>query len=179
MNIEQAWKALNDAEELCSAHDVQNCISRLATEISAVVANEFPMVLSVMGGAVVFTGQLLPMLRFPLEFDYIHVTRYAGKTSGSEIKWIVDPKQNLRGRAVLVIDDVLDEGHTMAAIREKILASGAKSLYSAVLVDKDLGKPKPLAADFVGMKLPNRYLFGLGMDIEGMWRNLPSIYAVR
>lgn len=178
-NATRAWDILKDAEELCSAEEVHICISRLATEISAALATDFPMVLSVMGGAVVFTGQLLPLLRFPLEFDYIHITRYAGNTRGSDIQWIVDPKQSLRGRTVLVIDDVLDEGYTLAAVREKILGSGAKSLYSTVLVDKDIGRIKPISADFVGLRLPNRYLFGLGMDVEGMWRNLPSIYAVK
>jgi len=80
---------------------------------------------------------------------------------------------------VLVLDDVLDEGGTLAAIREKLLAAGAARVLSAVLVDKDLGRAKPATADFVGVKLPNRYLIGCGMDAGGAWRNLPEIYALK
>jgi hypoxanthine phosphoribosyltransferase len=80
---------------------------------------------------------------------------------------------------VLVLDDILDEGHTLAAIRDKILGLGAKSFYSAVFADKDLGRVKPIQADFAGISLPNRYVFGFGMDVRGAWRNLPAIYALK
>ena len=77
------------------------------------------------------------------------------------------------------LDDVLDEGITLASIREKVMDSGAKAFYSAVLADKAIGKPKPFQADFVGLTLPNRYVFGFGMDIQDAWRNLPAIYAIK
>jgi hypoxanthine phosphoribosyltransferase len=80
---------------------------------------------------------------------------------------------------VLVLDDILDQGHTLAAIREKLLEAGAKRFFSAVFADKDIGKPKPLRADFVGISVPNRYVFGFGMDVYGWWRNLPAVYALR
>jgi len=132
-----------------------------------------------MRGAVVFAGQLLPQLRFPLELDYIEVTRYGVATRGGEIAWKVTPGVAVAGRVVLVLDDVLDEGRTLAAIREKLLVAGAARVLGAVLVDKDIGRAKPAAADFVGVTLPNRYLFGCGMDVQGAWRNLPEIYALK
>jgi hypothetical protein len=93
---------------------------------------------------VVFTGQLLPLLHFPLEFDYVHVTRYRGSMQGGTIQWKVEPRPLLAGRVVLVVDDILDEGHTMAAIRDRILQEGAAAFYSAVLADKDIGREKPV-----------------------------------
>lgn len=132
-----------------------------------------------MGGAVVFTGHLLPQLKFPLDFDYIHVSRYDDETRGGMVNWKVAPRENVKDRVVLVVDDILDEGHTMAAIRERILAAGAKSFYCAVLVEKAIGKDKPIRADFVGVTVPNRYVFGCGMDAYGAWRNLPAIYALK
>jgi len=132
-----------------------------------------------MGGGVVFTGQLLPLLRFPLEFDYIHVTRYRGGMQGGTIEWKVEPRRSLEGRVVLVLDDILDEGHTLAAIRERLLQQGASTFYSAVLADKNIGRSKPVQADFVGVTVPDRYVFGFGMDVEGAWRNLPAIYDVK
>jgi len=132
-----------------------------------------------MGGGVVFTGQLLPLLHFPLEFDYIHVTRYRGTMHGGTVEWKVEPRRSLAGRVVLVVDDILDEGHTLAAIRERLLQQGATAFYSAVFADKDIGRSKPIRADFIGVTVPDRYVFGFGMDVEGAWRNLPAVYAVK
>ena len=85
----------------------------------------------------------------------------------------------MQDRVVLVLDDILDEGITLAAIRERVMGQGASAFYSAVLAEKDIGRPKPIKADFVGLALPNRYAFGFGMDVYGAWRNLPAIYALK
>ena len=176
---EQAWEVLGSAEEVCSAATVAQTVKRIAAEITRVLAEDYPLVLSVMGGAVVFTGQLLPLLRFPLDYDYLHLTRYGNATTGGRIEWKVFPLEAVAGRVVLVVDDILDEGYTMAEIRTRILAAGARRCYCAVFADKDIGRSKPIAADFVGLRLPNRYVFGFGMDVKGAWRNLPGIYALK
>lgn len=175
----QAWEVLESAEQVCSAAAIARAVQRIAADITRVLADDNPLVLSVMGGAVVFTGQLLPLLRFPLSYDYMHLTRYRDAMSGGHIEWKVFPLEAVAGRVVLVVDDILDEGDTMLEIRSRVLAAGAKRFYCAVFADKDLGKPKPIAADFVGVPVPNRYVFGFGMDVKGAWRNLPEIYAVR
>jgi len=176
---QQAWEVLGSAEEVCSAATVAQAVTRIAAEITRVLADDNPLVLSVMGGAVVFTGQLLPLLRFPLDYDYLHLTRYGNATTGGRTEWKAFPLEAVAGRVVLVVDDILDEGYTMAEIRTRILAAGARRCYCAVFADKDIGKPKPIAADFVGVRLPNRYVFGFGMDVKGAWRNLPGIYALK
>ena len=173
-----AWTILNRAEMLFSATDVAQAIQRLATEITVALQHDYPLVLSVMGGAVVFSGHLLPQLRFPLEFDAIHVSRYGAQTQGGELQWRVLPKEPVAGRTVLVLDDILDEGHTLVAIRDKMMELGAKKILNAVLVEKSLGRTKPILADFVGITVPDRYVFGCGMDAFGAWRNLPAIYAL-
>jgi len=175
----EAQQLLDNAECIASADTVQAVIDRLADEIAGMLAAELPLVLAVMGGAVVFAGQLLPRLNFPLEFDYLHVTRYRGQTSGGEVEWRVLPGQNVAGRSVLVLDDILDEGETLAAIRDKLHDMGAARVWSAVLTNKDNGLTKPIQADFVGLDVPNRYVFGCGMDAYGLWRNLPAIYALK
>ncbi len=175
----EAWSMLESAEQICPAEDVTAAVQRLAGEISASLGESQPLVLSVMGGAVVFTGQLLPLLHFPLDFDYIHVSRYGNETQGGSIEWKALPRENVAGRVVLVVDDILDEGHTMVAIRDKLMALGAKAFYSAVFAEKETGRPKPMQADFVGITVPNRFVFGFGMDAYGAWRNLPSIYALK
>jgi hypoxanthine phosphoribosyltransferase len=175
----QAWQILREADLVCSEQDVGRAIERVAAEITARLADANPLVLSVMGGAVVFTGRLLPLLHFPLELDYLHVTRYDGKTRGSEVQWKAGPRTDIRGRTLLVVDDILDEGDTLAAVRDRLLAEGAAAFFSAVFADKDIGRPKPIRADFVGVRVPDRYVFGFGMDINEYWRNLPAIYAVK
>ncbi len=176
---EQALEILHSAEMLCSAEFVSKAVSRVAHEISAQLSEQYPVVLSVMGGAIVFAGQLLPQLRFPLDLDYIHATRYRNSTQGQDIAWKVMPKEDVKGRTVLVIDDILDEGHTLVAVRDKLLSMGAAQVFCAVLADKEIGRVKPIQADFVGLELPNRYVFGCGMDVHGMWRNLPEIFALK
>ncbi len=179
LEADKTWRVLEQAELICDEASVRAAVGRVAVEISAKLKNSVPLVLSVMGGGVVFTGQLLPLLKFPLEFDYVHVTRYRGETSGGDIKWVVKPHVSVEGRAVLVIDDILDEGRTLAEIKKWLIANGAGSVYTAVLADKVLGKPKPVSADFVGVSVPDRYVFGFGMDVRDAWRNLPAIYALQ
>lgn len=179
LTFEEANNVLDSAEPLLSEQEIGQTVRRLAVEISAVLANDYPLVLSVMGGAVVFTGHLLPLLRFPLTFDYVHVSRYANTVQGGEIHWKMSPQQDIHGRVVLVLDDILDEGLTLAAIRDWTMSRGAARFYSAVLVDKEIGRAKPIHADFTGVVLPDRYVFGFGMDINGAWRNLPAIYTLR
>lgn len=174
----QAWRILDAAELIHSAAAVDAAIARVAAEITARLGERYPLVLSVMGGAVVFTGRILPMLNFPLDFDYIHASRYGAATRGGQIEWKVEPKGNVTGRVVLVLDDILDVGDTMLAIRERVLGLGAIAFYSAVLTDKAKTVEKPIKADFVGLSLPDRYVFGCGMDAHGIWRNLPAIYAM-
>lgn len=178
MTAIEARRILESAQVLVSAEAVAAALARVAEDISARLAESYPLVLSVMGGAVVFTGNLLPLLRFPLDFDYLHVTRYGDALSGGELHWIAAPRESIAGRTVLVLDDILDEGITLAAIRQRMLDNGAAACLTAVFADKEIGRSKPIAADFVGVRVPNRYVFGFGMDVSGAWRNLPAIYAL-
>ncbi|MCK9382950.1 MAG: hypoxanthine-guanine phosphoribosyltransferase [Sulfuritalea sp.] len=179
MNPQEAKQIFAEADLLCSAEESALAVRRVAAEITTRLAEVNPLVLAVMGGAVIFTGQLLPQLTFPLDFDYLHVTRYGDVTTGGQLAWIVEPRASVAGRVVLVVDDILDEGVTMAAIIERLRAQGASEVLSVVFADKNLGRSKPVAADFVGVHLPNRYVFGFGMDVKGAWRNLPAVYAVK
>lgn len=178
MQAERAKTILQQAELIRTAEQVQSALHTVAQRINTALSDTHPLVLSVMGGAVVFSGQLLPLLEFPLDFDYVHVSRYGDARQGGQMHWKVEPHESVKGRTVLLLDDILDEGHTLAAVHQRVMALGALHCYSAVFADKLHGKPKPVQADFVGLTLPDRFVFGYGMDIEGAWRNLPAIYAV-
>lgn len=131
-------------------------------------------------GGMVPLGNLLVRLDFPLEVDYVHATRYKGEITGGDIEWKVKPSTDLRGRTVLIVDDILDGGATLAAIIDEINAMGAQKVYSAVLVDKYRKRlPNGLQkADFVGLEVDDHYIFGYGMDYNEYLRNAPGIFVV-
>lgn len=178
-SLAQTQAILDEADLLFDESTCQQALDNMAQAITKELGDKYPLVLPVMGGAVVFTGQLLPKLAFPLDFDYVHVSRYGDKLSGGNFNWTRFPKEGFEGRHVLILDDILDEGHTMVAIKEKVLAMGALSCHCAVFANKLLPQDKPMKADFVGLDVPNRYVFGYGMDVSGSWRNLPAIYAIK
>ncbi|WP_371764117.1 hypoxanthine-guanine phosphoribosyltransferase [Massilia sp.] len=179
----RARALLANAEEIVSADTVQAAVRNVAEVLNQRFDNddtgEFPLVLGVMGGAVVFTGNLLPQLTFPLEFDYIHVTRYGDLDRGGEVVWKVIPRQDVTGRTIIIVDDILDEGETLAHVKQRLLDMGAAEVILAVFADKELGKVKPVQADIVGLTVPNQFVVGFGMDAHGYWRNLPGLWVIR
>lgn len=177
--VQAAWQLLHAAELIHPAAAVEAALDHLAQAIKQQLGGRFPLVLTVMGGAVVFAGQLIPRLDFPLECDYVHASRYGGGRRGSELKWLRETHTSVAGRCVLVLDDILDEGLTLAAIKARLLEQGAAEVVTAVLADKMIARSKPIQADFVGLSVPDRYVFGCGMDVDGLWRNLAAIYAVK
>lgn len=169
-----------EADCLFTQADVDTALDRMAEAITARLADQNPLVISVLNGGILPTAGLVLRLRFPLEIDSIKAGRYQGDTSGgSEMRWLLKPGTPLAGRTVLVVDDILDEGITLAEIRRYCLEHGAAAVYSAVLVDKQLGRAKACQADFVGLEAENRYLFGYGMDYKEYLRNWPGIFACK
>ncbi|PHS71183.1 MAG: hypoxanthine-guanine phosphoribosyltransferase [Cycloclasticus sp.] len=177
VSIEELDCVLKNSTCLLNEDDAEEMFNRLAKNISKECRYLNPVILCVMTGAIVAIGRLLPKLNFPLEVDYIHATRYQGALVGAELVWKQLPSTSLKGRAVIIIDDVLDEGVTMGKIKVYCLEQGAKQCFTAVLVDKKLQKNKPLEADFVGYQTGDKYLFGLGMDYKGYLRNTNGLYA--
>jgi hypoxanthine phosphoribosyltransferase len=166
------------SEEVVTATEVQAALDRMAGEITVRLADRNPLVVTVMNGGLVFAGQLLPKLPFALEISYVHVRRYGRETKGGELVWIAGPHESVTGRTVLLLDDILDEGQTLLAIRSRFFELGATEVLLAafaVKIRKDLPK---VMADFTGIRVPDRFVFGFGMDIGGAWRNLPSIRAL-
>ncbi|MES2318685.1 MAG: hypoxanthine-guanine phosphoribosyltransferase [Pseudomonadota bacterium] len=182
-HVERARKLLQNAEEIFDAGEVQLAVTGVADKLNARFDrpddDTFPLVLGVMGGAVVFVGQLLPQLRFPLEFDYIHVSRYGDDDQGGRVVWKVIPRPNVAGRTIIVLDDILDEGETLAHVKQRLLDMGAADVIITVFADKALKQSKPIKADIIGLTIPNKFVVGFGMDVYGYWRNLPGLWAIR
>lgn len=168
------------AVELHSAQAVEEALDRMAKEISDSLHEANPVVLCAMVGGIIPTGMLLTRLDFPLQVDYVHATRYGDDFSGQELKWFVKPRVSLKNRVVLVVDDILDGGLTLAGIIKYCYDEQASNVMTAVLVEKEVSRQSDAVqkADFTGVKVEDKFVFGCGMDYKRYLRNTPGIYAV-
>jgi len=171
-------EARRRAEPVADARAVTRAIDRTAVRVALALGNANPLVLCVMNGGIVYCGRLLARLHFPMELAYAHPARYGDATRGGALTWAAQPDIDLTARQLLIVDDVLDDGNTLAAVREWALARNAARVWATVLVRKVAPRNQAVDVDFIGLHCPDRYLFGCGMDYRGYWRNLPAIYAL-
>ena len=175
----KAHQVLKQAELVFDTATIDAAITRLALRLTQRLDGRDPVVLCVMQGGLMFTGKIMTLLPIEAEFDYIHATRYGSSTSGDAIEWLAYPKKKLENRTVLILDDILDEGYTLAAIEQYCRDQGAAEVISAVLLQKKHDRLKPgMKCDFVALEVNDRYVFGYGMDYKGKLRHLDQIYAV-
>jgi hypoxanthine phosphoribosyltransferase len=174
---QQAWKVFEQADLVHSADAVESALDAMGVAITSKLSGTNPLLVCILTGGVVPFGKLLPRLQFPLTIDYVHATRYGDKLHGGQLHWISGPHQDPKDRTVLLVDDILDEGTTLAGIEERYRGDGARVVYKAVLVTKDRQRPNEVHIDFPGLTVPDRYVFGYGMDYKGYLRNAPGIYA--
>jgi len=173
-------EALAQADLLHERAELEAVIHAMGRRIDAALDGERAVFLTVMNGALIFAGQLALAIRTDLEFDYVHATRYRGATTGKELHWLREPMVPLEGRVVLLVDDILDEGHTLKEVRDDCYRRGAKKVYIASLCTKRHDRlVEGIASDFNGIELPDSYVFGYGMDYYEQGRNLPGIYALK
>lgn len=178
--IEELGKVRSQADCLWSAEQLAAVYDDMANNISNNLAQTNPLMLCVMNGGLFLTAELLTRLAFPHEMGYIHATRYQGELSGGEMSWIHFPKEAIAGRQVLIIDDILDIGITLKEIQRACIDAGASNVHSAVLAVKDHDRRiHGVSAEYIGVHVEDRYVFGCGMDYKGYYRNLKGIYAVR
>ncbi|MCK5727703.1 MAG: hypoxanthine-guanine phosphoribosyltransferase [Methylococcales bacterium] len=175
--LDEIKKIEDSARLLYSEKEVETAIKHMADKISLLLADRDPLVLCVMNGGLITTGRLMTYLKFHLTLDAINASRYRNQTVGSDIKWLSKPTSALKGRTILLVDDILDEGFTLEALYNYCQKQGASSIYSAVLINKKLKKKKPIMADFIALETEDYYLFGYGMDYKGYLRNAAGIYA--
>jgi len=164
---------------LADAASVEQAADRMAVKITEKLSQANPLLLAVMNGGMVPLAMLLQRVEFPLQVDYAHLTRYGMRTSGGELRWIRRPPESVRGRTVLVVDDLLDHGITLQALVDACFELGAAEVMTAVLVTKQVANRAGLpVTDFSALTLPDEYIYGYGMDYKSYLRNAPGIFAV-
>jgi hypoxanthine phosphoribosyltransferase len=171
--------ALKNSEVLFDRAELEQAIARIALEINRDYADDRPVFLTVMHGGMIFASLLSLELGFDVDFDYLHATRYRGATTGSGLAWLHRPATPLEGRRVLIADDILDEGHTLKAVKHWCEDQGAVDVRIAVLAEKIHDRRvEDIDAEYIGLEVPDRYVFGFGMDFNEQGRNLPGLYAL-
>jgi len=170
---------LSRSELIYSRLDIEQAIELMAGKIRRDLHDQYPVFLTLMNGGMFFGAKLGLELGIDAEFDYVHATRYHGETTGSGLAWLRRPTAVIEGRPVLLVDDILDEGHTLKAVRDWCEDQGATRVLVAAMTVKLHERRVPgLEADYVGLMVPDRYVFGYGMDVNEHGRNLPGIYAM-
>jgi len=178
ISADQARQIFENSECCFNHQQIGEALDGMASNIQHVLSDKNPLLLCVMNGGLITMAQLLLRLQFTLQYDYIHATRYHGEIQGSQLNWLTEPSTSLDNRDVLIVDDILDEGLTMAAIVEYCQSHGAATVHTAVLVNKCHDRKTLAEADFTGLQVNDRYVFGYGMDYKGYLRNLNGIFAV-
>jgi len=172
-------QVLNEADCLFNQADVECAFDSMAIAIEYDYKDKNPIIMCVLTGAIIPMGHLLTRIKFPLQIDYIHATRYENGIAGGNIKWISEPILEIKNRNILLVDDILDEGKTLQEIIRYCVQKQAKSIKTAVLINKLHDRKENIKADYVGLNVEDRYLFGYGMDYKSYLRNAPGIYAVK
>jgi len=180
VSLDEIRQVAQTAECLYSQQQVEAALDRMAEAITNDLSQSDPLLLSVMLGGLLPAAKLIERLDFPFQYDYLHATRYRNQTRGGELFWLTRPTMDLRGRSVIVVDDILDEGITLNAIVEYCRREGVEQVRSAALVRKLHDRRDPsITVDYLGLDVPDRYVFGYGMDYKGYLRNVTGIYALR
>ncbi len=179
MQLERAQEIHSGAKLLFDQLAVEQGIENLALKVARECENEFPLVMCVMNGGLYLTGQLLRHWNFPLTVDYVHATRYRLATLGKDVLWKAYPQSDIKGRNVLIVDDIFDQGYTLEEVRSYCIKHGAKKCTSVFLIRKTHERKKAdINPDFVGLECDDCYVYGVGMDLNSHFRNLPCIYYI-
>jgi hypoxanthine phosphoribosyltransferase len=169
-----------EAECIVTADEVSAALDSQAERVASMLPPEGEVTAVVlMNGGMFPAIELTRRMRRPLLFEYVHATRYRGDRTGRDLQWVHLPDADrIRGH-VLLIDDIFDEGYTLEAVRERLLAEGADGVTTVVLALKqhDRGLSRERVDDHA-LVVPDRYVFGCGMDLHGYWRQLDAIWAV-
>ena len=174
-----ARSLLNNSRLIFNRDEVSAAVKKMADEINTFYGDEPVILVSVLTGAIIPAAWLATALKMPIQMDFVHATRYRGGLYGAELEYRVPPRLELKDKHVLIVDDIFDEGNTLAAIKGSVEKRKARSVKMAVLVrkDHDRGLPRDYV-DFVGLDVPDVYVFGCGMDAYEQWRHLDEIWAL-
>lgn len=171
----------NDIERvLYSRQDIEDAIDRLSTQLTEEYRDKRPIIISVLSGAILFTVDMIEKMDIMAQLDFIDVSTYFGGTASTgKLKLIHDLNKDVKDRNVLIMEDIVDSGHTLSFLIDLLKKRGAKSVKTVSLLDKPEGREYDVTVDYYGFKVPNEFLVGYGLDYKGYYRNLPYVGVLK
>ncbi|MCF6160608.1 MAG: hypothetical protein LKG79_07080 [Furfurilactobacillus sp.] len=176
MNNESLKTLLDDhiGQIFATPDQIEVMVSAVAKQISEKNKATNPLLIGVMKGAAQWTIAVSQRLSIPSDLDFVSVTSYTGEQQ-SEPVMLQEPTISITGRHIILLDEIIDTGNTLFFLKRWLLAQGAKSVEIAVMADKPMTRVAPVHIDYLGLTVPNVWLVGFGMDLNGAYRNLPAI----
>lgn len=169
------------SRQVVGKETLTRAFDKLAKAITQAHKRDNPIAVCVMNGGLFITSEIVKRLAFPLQLDYVHASRYRNEYTGSQkLNWVKTPNISPAGRSILLFDDILDGGLTLAEVKRYYEDQGAKKVHTVVMLDKRVSREQggTIEADYTGVEVEDGFLFGFGLDYHGYLRNVPAIYAV-
>lgn len=182
MILSKEIKMNNDIEKiLISQEQMNNRLDELAAQLNEKYTNskELPLVVSVMTGALMFSGKMLERLNFMMNLDVVKASSYEGAHSTGKVTLSQDVKYDVKNRPVIIMEDIIDTGRTLKFLKDLFLKRGAASVEICAMMDKPKSHEVDLKGDYIGFNAPNEFLVGYGLDYDGLYRNLPYIGVLK
>ena len=161
-----------------SEEDVMQAVHSVAEKMNEDLKNDNPLFICVLNGAFMFASDLMKHINFPCEITFIKLSSYEGIYSTGAVKEILGLNESVVGRNVVIIEDIVDTGVTMERILESLSSKGVKSVKIATFLQKPAALTRNIEVDYVGIKIPNEFIIGYGLDYDGYGRNMKAIYTV-
>lgn len=174
----QLNKVLDTASTVCNRRQVNRALNRLAAAINRDYKNTQPVLVVVMKGGMYTMIELAKRLKIEHRWEFIHFSRYQNNCHGGEFSSQYLPQFTIKDQDIIIVDDILDRGQTLLAIKQQFVEQGAASVASLVLAEKQIDGKCSTSAEYIGLKVPNKFLIGCGLDYCGYFRNLPQIIAI-
>ncbi|GAQ47743.1 TPA: hypoxanthine phosphoribosyltransferase [Flavobacterium psychrophilum] len=162
-----------------SAQEINFAIATMATQVEADFAHEIPIFIGILNGSFMVVSDFMKHYKSPCEVSFIKMASYAGMQSTSEVKQLIGINQDLTGRTVVLIEDIVDTGNTVEELKNLFENQGVKNLKIATLFFKPEAYKKDIKLDYIGIRVPDKFIVGFGLDYDGLGRNLPEVYQLR
>jgi hypoxanthine phosphoribosyltransferase len=151
----------------------------MAAQVEADFADETPVFVGVLNGAFMVVSDFMKQYRKPCEVSFIKLASYEGTSTTNEVKQLIGINQDLTGRTVIVIEDIVDTGNTLVELKELFKKQNVKHFKIATLFLKPDAYKKDIKIDYVGIRIPDKFIVGYGLDYDGLGRNLSEVYQLQ
>lgn len=171
--------AINTDTVLVSHEEIGQMLDRLSAELNRDYCGQPLVVVGILTGAFIFTADLVRRLEMPVIVDFMQVSSYVGEFSTGELKIKKDLSYDIEGKNVLIVEDIIDTGRTLALLKQQLLNRNPKSLKICTAFDKPSRRVNDLVPDYNGITVPDEFIVGYGLDLDGMYRDFDDIRIVR